>query len=317
MSVLSKDLRQRILNYALTHPVRQTARIFQVSPDTVHRLKKLYYETGGVVPRPSRAVHAHAVSPEGELYLQTLLLDDVDLTLGQLCDRYEEAYGVRVGTTTMHETLKRLNYSYKKKTFHDPKRDTDQAKDEKSIYISQLEGVEPEGRVYLDEMGSALNLNLECGRSRRGERVYDKNPTAPGGTLGTAAVLTENGVGAVSVYRGTLTAKRFISYLQLYVLELLVVGRVLIMDNHPAHCAKSVQRFLEAHEVSYIYLPAYSPELNPIEEAFSKTKHYIRKHKPRTFETLFNTIRSAVRTVTQDDVIGYVNHAEEFLDVTC
>ena len=217
----------------------------------------------------------------------------------------------------MHETLKRLKYSYKKKTFYDPKRDTDQAKDEKSSYISQLEGTEPEDRVYLDEMGSALNLNLECGRSRQGERVYDEKPTAPGGSLSTAAVLTEKGVEAVSVYRGTLTAKRFISYLQLYVLELLVVGKVLIMDNQPVHCAKSVQRFFEAHGVSYIYLPPYSPELNPIEEAFSKTKHYIRKYKPRTFETLFNTIKNAIKTVTQDDVIGYVNHAEEFLEVTC
>ena len=317
MSVLSQDLRQRILNYALIHPIRQTARLFQVSPDTVYRLKKLYYETDGIAPRTAQVVHAHAVSPEGELYLQALLLDDVDLTLGELCDRYEETYGVRVGTTTMHETLKRLNDSYKKKTFRDPKRDTDQAKDEKLSYISPLEGVEPEDRVYLDERGSALNLNLECGRSRQGEPVYDKNPVAPGGTLSTAAVLTEKGIEAVSVYRGTLTAKRFIVYLQIYVLDFLLAGKVLIMDNHPAHCAKCVQKFLDGFGVSYIYLPTYSPELNPIEEAFSKTKHYIRKNKPRTFETLYNTIRSAVKMITEDDVIGYVNHAEEFLEVTC
>jgi transposase len=317
MSVLSQDLRQRILNYALTHSVRQTARLFQVSPDTVYRLKKLYYETGGVSPRTAHVAHAHAVSPEGDLYLQTLLLDDVDLTLDELCGRYEDVYGVRVGTTTMHETIKRLKYSYKKKTFYDPKRDADQAKDEKLSYISQLEGVEPEDRVYLDETGSALNLNLEYGRSRRGERVYDKNPVAPGGTLSTAALLTEKGIEAVSIYGGHLTAKRFIFYLEIYVLDLLLAGKVLIMDNHPAHCAKCVQKFLDGFRVSYIYLPTYSPELNPIEEAFSKTKHYIRKHKPRTFEALFSTIRSAVKTVTQDDVIGYVNHSEEFLEVTC
>ena len=56
MNVLSKDLRQRILNYALTHPVRLTARIFQVSPNTVHLLKKLWYETGSIEPRESKAV---------------------------------------------------------------------------------------------------------------------------------------------------------------------------------------------------------------------------------------------------------------------
>jgi transposase len=317
MNVLSQDLRQRILNHALTHSIRQTARLFRVSPDTVYRLKKRYHETGGIAPRIAPAIHAHAVSPEGELYLQILLLEDVDLTLKELCDRYEEAYGVRVGITTMHETLKRLKYSFKKKTFHDPKRDTDQANDEKLSYISQLEGVEPEDRVYLDEMGSALNLNLEYGRSRQGEPVCDQNPTAPGGTISTAAILTEKGIEAVSLYGGTLTAKRFIFYLEIYVLDLLIAGKVLIMDNHPAHCAKCVQKFLDGFGVSYIYLPPYSPELNPIEEAFSKTKHDIRKHKPRTFEALISAIRSAVKTVTRDDVVGYVNHAEEFLEVTC
>jgi transposase len=148
MNALSIDLRKRILNYALLHPVRPTAELFQVSPDTVHRLKQLYYATGDVAPRPARAVHAHSVSPQGELYLQLLLSEAVDLTLGELCDRYEQAYGVRVGVSTMHGTLKRMGYS-RKKTLYDPHRDDE----EKASYIGQLEGVEVEDRVYLDEMG--------------------------------------------------------------------------------------------------------------------------------------------------------------------
>jgi transposase len=165
-------------------------------------------------------------------------------------------------------------------------------------------------------MGSALNLNLDYGRSRQGERVYDEHPTAPGETVNTIAVLTENGLEAVDLYTGSLTAKRFIAYLEIYILNLIVNGKVLIMDNHPAHRAKIVMQFLDQHQVPYIYLPPYSPELNPIEEAFSKTKHYIRKHKPRAIGALINTIKGAIKTVTQDDVIGYINHAEEFLEVT-
>ena len=115
MNALSKDLRQRIFNYALTHSVRKTARIFHVSPNTVHLLKKLFYETGGLEPRPCKAVHAHAVSPAGELFLQALLLEDVDLTLEELCGLYRQTYGVRVGVATMHLTLKRMGYTYKNK----------------------------------------------------------------------------------------------------------------------------------------------------------------------------------------------------------
>ena len=115
MSALSNDLRQKILNHALSHSVRKTARRFQVSPNTVHLLKKLFYETGGIAPRASTAVHAHAVSPEGELYLQALLLEEVDATLERLCELYQQAYGVRVGQSTMHLTLKRMGLSDKKR----------------------------------------------------------------------------------------------------------------------------------------------------------------------------------------------------------
>ena len=313
MNALSKDLRQRILNYALTHPIRETARRFQVSPNTVHLLKKLFYETGGIEPRPCNAVHAHAVSPEGELYLKTLILEEADLTLERLCELYEQAYGVRVGVTTMHFTLKRMGLTYKKKTFHDPKQGGEGADDIKDSYACQLEGVAPEDRIYLDETGSSLNLSLDYGRSPKGGRVHDEKPTAPGETISTAAVLTEHGIEAECLYFGTLTAKRFIAYLEVYVLALIVGGKVLIMDNHPVHCAKAVKRFLEGHKVPYVFLPPYSPELNPIEEAFSKIKHHIRKCKPRTAKMLFDTIKSAIATVTEDDVIGYVNHAAEYL----
>lgn len=194
---------------------------------------------------------------------------------------------------------------------------SDAARDEKLRYISQLEGILPEDRVYLDEMGSTLNMTLDYGRSRQGERVYDDKPTAPGDTVNAVAVLTDRGIEAMDMYTGSLMAKRFIFYLKIYILKMIVGGKVLIMDNHPVHRSKRVVKFLEEHEIPYIYLPPYSPELNPIEEAFSKSKNYIRKHKPRDLGNLAGVIAEAMKTITQDDVIGYYNHAEEFLGVTC
>jgi len=114
MNAYSIDMRQRMFSYSLAHSVRQTAEVFQVSPDTVQRLKKLYYETGGLAPRPCNAVHEHAVSPGGELYLQVLLKEQPDLTLGRLCENYRLVYGAAVSPATMHNLLKRLGYSRKK-----------------------------------------------------------------------------------------------------------------------------------------------------------------------------------------------------------
>jgi len=115
MNALSIDLRQRILHYSLTHPIRQTAEVFQISPDTVQRLKNLYYETGRVEPRPCQAKHWKAISEEGELYLKSHVMENPDLTLEALCEHYQLVYGVEVGVTTMHNTLKRIGITRKKK----------------------------------------------------------------------------------------------------------------------------------------------------------------------------------------------------------
>lgn len=115
MTTHSRDLRQRIINYGLVHPVRQTAELFQVSPTTVQSLKKLYYETGDIAPRQRNTGPDRPVSPGGELWLQALLSETPDLSLAELCEKYGDIYGVLVSTSTMHNTLKRMEYSFKKK----------------------------------------------------------------------------------------------------------------------------------------------------------------------------------------------------------
>lgn len=114
MNALSIDLRQRILNFSLTHSITQTVGIFQVSRDTVRRLRNLYYETGDVVPAPVKADHWKAISPEGEIYLKAYVLEHPDATLERLCEHYGLVYGTIPGVTTMHNALKRIGLTRKK-----------------------------------------------------------------------------------------------------------------------------------------------------------------------------------------------------------
>lgn len=109
------ELRRRRFNDNRSHSVRNTAKLFSVSPDTVQRLKPRFNETGDLAPRPCSAEHAHAVSPEGELDVQALLVEPPDLSLAELREAYARAYGVAVGTTTLHHLLQRLGYRRKQK----------------------------------------------------------------------------------------------------------------------------------------------------------------------------------------------------------
>lgn len=115
MTTYSKDLRQRILNHGLVNPVRKTAEYFHVSPTTVQSLKKLYYETGGITPRERNIAPDRLISPEGELWLQAILLETPDSSLAELCDRYCDIYKIRVCPATMHNTVTRFGFSFKKK----------------------------------------------------------------------------------------------------------------------------------------------------------------------------------------------------------
>jgi len=139
------ELRQRIFNYHLSHSVRNTAELFGVSPDTVQRLKQRFIETGDLAPRSCHAEHAHAVSPEGELYLQALLVEQPDLSLAELHKEYARAYGVAVGTTTLHHLLQRLGYSRKKNILRPQKRQRCEPGQKRQLY--QPDKGHPTGRL--------------------------------------------------------------------------------------------------------------------------------------------------------------------------
>lgn len=180
----------------------------------------------------------------------------------------------------------------------------------KKDYQQQLEKIEPEKRFYLDETGSCLNLSLPFGRAKQGLRVHDEKPTSPGSTLNTIAILTLDGMKSKYIYSENLTAPLFISYLNDYVLPILDSNQTIIMDNHPVHHAKSVQKYINDNNIKVLFTPPYSPDLNPIEEAFSKIKQYIKKLKPRIPEHLIIVINDAINTITKNDSLGYFNHAE-------
>lgn len=146
MKPYSSDLRIRIFNYSLSHSIRETAKIFQVSPNTVYLLQKLFYETGSLDPHVNLDKKPRLITEEGEMYLSVLLSKECDLTLAELCDRYEQAYGVRVSIGTLFNTLERLNITRKKKTFSDPKKESETAQDEKKTYVAQLEKIQEDNR---------------------------------------------------------------------------------------------------------------------------------------------------------------------------
>lgn len=292
--------------------MRETAEVFRVSPNTVQLLRNLFSSTGQLAPRPKGAARPRAVSEEGELFLKALIVEQADLTLEELRERYAQAYGTPVSVGAMHGTLKRLGITLKKKSTYDPKKDTDEIQAETERYHGEIDGVPLDDRLYLDETGARLNMSLTYGRSPQGDRVFDGKPVSPGQTVNTVAVLGTQGLQAQWRYQGSLTAQWFVAYLSVYLLPLLSDGKVLIMDNPPVHRSRAVAKFLKTHQVRHVFLSPYSPELNPIEEAWSKFKQPLKRAKARTVDDLVDAMERASKTISTEDCEGYFQHVEDY-----
>jgi transposase len=172
-------------------------------------------------------------------------------------------------------------------------------------------GIGPERLVFLDECGVLTNMARLYGRSPRGTRACG---TVPGGRWERLTVLGALGhegiIAAMSVEAAT-DAAVFHAYLKGVLLPELHRTRpdaVLIMDNLAAHKAPRVRALLDRSGFGYRYLPAYSPDLNPIEPAWAKVKTELRRVAARTANTLHQALGQALASVTAQDASGCFRH---------
>lgn len=155
-------------------------------------------------------------------------------------------------------------------------------------------------------------MNNDYGRARKGRRIYDEKPLQRGEKINTIALLGVDGIKARFSFNQAFNAQLFISYLDTFILPLYTAQQTLIMDNSPIHHAKIVQQYIKKHHIKVLFLPPYSPELNPIELAFSKIKQQLKFKKPRTFDDLLSAIKDAFDSISSNDAIGFFNHVFQY-----
>ncbi len=124
-----------------------------------------------------------------------------------------------------------------------------------------------------------------------------------------ASITLEGGMGESVVIEGTTDAEVFEAYVERFLAPTLEEGRVVVLDGLGAHRTGKVRELIEATGAELVFLPSYSPDLNPIEEAFSKIKGIARKVEARTREGLEEAIAVALSTVTSEDAAGWFKHA--------
>ncbi len=169
-------------------------------------------------------------------------------------------------------------------------------------------GIDAGRLVFVDEMGSNTALSPLFAWARRGERAYGEAPRNRGKNTTLLASMSAQGMGPCLAVVGSATKAVFEAYVERVLVPSLSPGRVVVMDNLAAHKGERVRDLIEERGCELLFLPPYSPDLNPIEEAFSKVKALLRRAEARTREELVAVLGRALDAVTPEDARGFLGH---------
>lgn len=163
--------------------------------------------------------------------------------------------------------------------------------------------------VFVDESGFHTSMDRLRARAPRGERAYGKVPRNRGRNQTLIASITlEGGIGEAVCIEGATDAELFEIYVEEFLAPTLCAGQVVVLDGLGAHRTQKVRDLIEGCGADLVFVPPYSPDLNPIEEAFSKIKQLVRKAGARTREALEEAMGAALCAVTTEDAEGWFSH---------
>ncbi len=168
--------------------------------------------------------------------------------------------------------------------------------------------VDPATVVFLDETSTQTTLTRSRGRAPRGERVVGAVPRNHGANVTCLVAMGPTGMQAPCVFEGAVTSALFLRWLRRWLIPTLPRGTTVVMDNLSVHRNADVRPVLEAAGCHLCYLPAYSPDFNPIEHAFAKLKAQLRTVGARTFDPLVAAIGDGLDRITPGDIAGCYRH---------
>ena len=163
--------------------------------------------------------------------------------------------------------------------------------------------------VFIDETGTNTAMSRLRGRSLKGVRLIAHVPHGHWKTTTFVAGLRCDAIVAPLVVDGPMNGEVFLAWVEQHLVPLLRPGDIVVMDNLPAHRVEGIRGLMKGVGARLIYLPPYSPDLNPIEQAFAKLKALLRKAAERSIPALWNTIGRLLRAFTPAECANYFRHS--------
>lgn len=304
MKAYSQDLRQRVVHAVDEgRPRTEIGQLFGVSLATIKRYLKQRREIGHLTPKPipgRRAWKGDAL----QLGLQSQLEAHPDAILEEHCRLWETEHGIHVSTATLSRAIRQMNWTCKKKTLAASERN-DAARE---AWREQARRLLSQKLVFVDETGSHIAMTPLYAYAPRGQRAVGKVPRNYGANMTLIASFSLQEMGEALVLDGGADASAFEFYVEQILAPSLRPGQIVILENLSIHQGPHVRQAIEARGCRLVFLPAYSPDFSPIEEAFSKLKTFLRRFGARTRKALQKAIAQALTLITAQNALGWFTH---------
>ena len=308
---VSADLRSRVIAayYNGEGSYRQIAKRFAIHFNSVAHWVQLYRSTGNLEPRYSLLGRSPKVTEEQQKIIQKFIAEDPDATLEELVERLHEKLGILIDNSTMSRYVTRLGLSLKKKTIYASERDDVRNVRKRRRFIKAMASLNAEDLIFLDETGSNLSMTRSYGRSPIGERCYDSVPAKRGKNTTLISALGYDGPITELTVEGAVDGQIFCEFIKKLLVPKLRPFNVVLLDNVSFHHNKEAIKSIRSMGAKVKFLPPYSPDLDPLEECFSKVKSILRKIGPRTKDALQSAYKKAIMSISKADVKGWYTHA--------
>ena len=196
-----------------------------------------------------------------------------------------------------------------KKSLHAIERDREENRRRREEFLERLQTIPPEKLIFLDESGVTTQMTRAYARASGGRRVHEATPAGHWKILTILSALSLGGLLATMTIEQATDGDIFLAYLEQVLGPKLRPGDVVVMDNLSAHKVAGVEQLIQAAGAELLYLPPYSPDLNPIEKAWAKLKQLLRSAKARTAEALDQAIAELLPQITPENAQAWFRHS--------
>lgn len=308
-SSYSQDLRDRVIDAVEREGMsrRAAARRFGVSYSSAVKWFQRYRDEGARTPVGTGGHRPSALKPH-RAFLEAVLAEKPDITLEALGRRLLAERGVKADTSMLSRFFRREGVTFKK-TLVAREQERPDVSRHRTRWRKYQRQINPSRLVFIDETWAKTNMTRLRGWARRGCRLIAKVPHGHWKTATFLAALRNDRIDAPCLFDGPINGERFRAYVEQFLVPTLKPGDVVILDNLGSHKGKSVRQAIRAAGARLVFLPKYSPDLNPIEQVFAKLKTLLRKAAARSLKTVSEAIATILDTYSADECANYIRNA--------